>query len=265
MKLHTKEGQRPKRPAAPKAVEMVGRDAQETELKFDPQRDVPIENRQLWKTHAEDETNDNDKPEGLYQYQLLFPDEPLKVDHALWQKMTTDNALYTLWLKRMTTSAAHSWIGAKTAEGLAKVEDSKSAVLFKEVILLRLVFPELATTMQAAIEEVWTYAKERVEEARQENNLPALCSVAAWARLAFPDRFSELGFTTDDLQNVRRSAQDIWTIERDASWFSGGLRAAFGLVVLSADDVRVTDQGIELTRQQKLQRGPAPLPERPQV
>lgn len=85
-----------------------------------------------------------------------------------------------------------------------------------------------------------------------------VANLSTIAKILFPDRFSEINLTKGDLQRIYQEAADD---HRKALWFDF-IMLSWSLKTLTADEIKLTDNGIELINHPKPLFDIQPLPER---
>lgn len=121
----------------------------------------------------------------------------------------------------------------------------------------KMIFPEEPVESYVS-EEGWRKIKEHIESERAAGSWYWVVHLATDARLLFPKRFSELGIDREILQKVR----DLVILSHIKKAFGPFTLFAWHLKILTADDVRVTDAGIELIKHPKFTQESPTLPER---
>lgn len=107
----------------------------------------------------------------------------------------------------------------------------------------RLVYPEVPLDSYTT-EEYWQIIKKQVQDNKKRGDWWFVAYFSAITRLLFPDKFSEINLSNSDLQNIYQHL----TFSKDTkSWYSFA-RVAWYLKILTADEVTVTDDGIQLIK-----------------
>lgn len=154
-------------------------------------------------------------------------------------------------------AAALQLFGRKTLNiEIAEAEKKRFKEIVKRegsilsTINFRVVYPkELAESF--ASDEYWQKEKGYIEEVREKKLWGYLAYAAASARLVSPERFAEINLNEKELQNILYAVGDAMSMDLFVSFAD----FAWSLKILTADEVRVTDNGIELIKH------PSPLPE----
>lgn len=121
--------------------------------------------------------------------------------------------------------------------------------LFDMAHHFRLICPEVPIN-QYVTEEDWQKIKTEINENKERSHW-STAYLASSARILFPEKFSELNITKDDLQRIYQACIDLKNIK---GW-ENFTEIAWRLKILTADDIKVTEDGIELINH------PKPLPE----
>lgn len=96
-------------------------------------------------------------------------------------------------------------------------------------------------------EHDWQIVKGQIKGVKESGNLFLMSRYAALARILFPDRFSELSISQKDLKDIYQGALSY---KNEKIW-PEFIQTAWALKILTADEVRVTDEGIQLINNPK--------------
>lgn len=131
-------------------------------------------------------------------------------------------------------------------------------------LLLMQVFPEVATKEAELLNRWFLAGKAQTDKLRGEGKWGAFTEMAAFSRLAFPERFSELQVTQADCKQGLREGNLIWRTALEPGAARQGLTSAFALTVLSAGEIRLSPGSAVqiIPARPKIIHTP-PLPERP--
>lgn len=124
------------------------------------------------------------------------------------------------------------------------------------MVIRRLLFPE-EEVKNYVTENYWEYIKNDIKQTRDTGNWGSISYLSSMARLLFPDRFSEIS-NQDDLVSIYQAL----IISKNRGKWSDFLPMAWHLKILSADEVKVTDEGIQLINHAPMIQDILSIPER---
>lgn len=121
----------------------------------------------------------------------------------------------------------------------------------------KIIFPEEPVETYIT-EDGWQLIKDIIKEDRDRHYWYSVAYSSAQTRLLFPKRFPELSISESDLQKIYRTLIFYYGIKE----WNATIAMTWSLKILTADYLRVTDDGIELINHPKPLSESQPLPEK---
>lgn len=236
----------------------------EAPLLFDPTRDVPPENQQLWKRAVIREEDAGQ----FYKFAFLFPQAEFdpEVRQRILDKEFGTSAIWTLW--------ALEGDERRLLERLPHLEEHVLDQFIKHslrgqlglLLLIKTAFPWLEAKASEMVDAVRLSTKARIKDFRKRQELAQHAFWVAMLRITFPESYDELGITPDEIAHMKREVEEALAEERERQEPLGTLEKAFGLAVVSAGEVVVSKRGVQLIpRRSSNISSVKPLPDRPQM
>lgn len=266
-------------------------------LPFDPERDLPESQRQRILAGLK-EVHDGDLPGPLdwlafmsdaFYAKMLFPpgfDAQLGLDNFAWYGIAEQferekgyletyrdvsplvfiniaASLKILFPQRFgelnDDNLNRIWTEAK--KELETENEGGSDASFNQVhdfLDLILLFPDRKSDINLD-ESLYLSAKRETEDTLQQGKWHDFVSLALSLRLVFPERFTEIKIKTNDWQMMKEALKN--SVE-EKGWNSRNIALAAGMKILAAEEVKITDQGLEITMPKPaFQRFAQPLPQ----
>ena len=243
------------------------------ELPFDPERDLTEEDKGNLKKELEENIINHswvNALENMSAYNALFPDEieSLILDDTAW-----------LEIKRVinffqSTKQYRDFNEMAVQAKLAFPKQSKEIVLDdttyqesreylgtcaakklwwafgQEAMKIKILFPEKSGSLlqveNITSNEIWDGMKKELER-MIDLGLRHFCQHAAAMKILFPYRISELSFDTAFWKQAHKELSDY----RDKEFWRGLFQEAVAMKLLAAEEINITDQGLEVIMQKE--------------
>lgn len=264
LRRHT-ENKRPVR-----AREAAGQAELGPQLEFDPHKDIPKTNRDIYRSALLPEPGFKKAELDLSMYLLMFPEDR----DVLLNGHSQEGSVRTIteYLEQILLFPEKIADIKRQIEELGRIKEECSepspTKKVRAMVLAQLAFPVETAAEKEFFDFEWTLVKKNYEAYRSSKDTRTAALMLAWMRIANQDKFSSIEGIDQEKKIFRLALEQELLKERrrPETKRTNSLTVAFALYVLSVDRVGIVPgKGIVVVAEQKRLGQPAPLPDRPHM